>query len=78
MDRVRDRVGDKRVLALVKAFLKGGVLGEDRVLRENNTGTPQGALCAAAHYAPYEQCWVMRSAGGWPLAGAVGAVGRCA
>lgn len=44
MDRVRDRVGDKRVLALVKAFLKAGVLGEDRVLRENNTGTPQGSI----------------------------------
>jgi RNA-directed DNA polymerase len=44
MDRVRDRVGDKRVLALVKAFLKAGILGEDRVLRENNTGTPQGSI----------------------------------
>jgi len=44
MDRVRRRVGDKRVLALVKAFLKAGILGEDRVLRENNTGTPQGSI----------------------------------
>ena len=26
MDRVRDRVGDKRVLSLVKAFLKAGIL----------------------------------------------------
>ena len=33
MDRVRKRVGDKRVLALVKAFLKSGILNEDRVLR---------------------------------------------
>jgi RNA-directed DNA polymerase len=44
MERVRARVGDKRVLALVKAFLKAGILGEDRVLRENNTGTPQGSI----------------------------------
>ncbi|WP_395292928.1 group II intron reverse transcriptase/maturase [Kitasatospora hibisci] len=44
MDRVRARVGDRRVLALVKAFLKSGILGEDRVLRENNTGTPQGSI----------------------------------
>ena len=44
MDRVRKRVGDKRVLALVKAFLKAGILGEDRVLRENNAGTPQGSI----------------------------------
>ena len=38
MDRVRERVGDKRVLALVKAFLKAGILGEDRVLRATDTG----------------------------------------
>jgi len=44
MDRVRRRVGDKRVLAVVKAFLKAGILGEDRVLRENNAGTPQGSI----------------------------------
>nr|WP_202896124.1 group II intron reverse transcriptase/maturase [Actinopolymorpha pittospori] len=44
LDRVRRRVGDKRVLALVKAFLKAGILGEDRLLRENNTGTPQGSI----------------------------------
>jgi RNA-directed DNA polymerase len=44
LDRVRDRVGDKRVLSLVKAFLKAGILGEDRVLRENNAGTPQGSI----------------------------------
>jgi RNA-directed DNA polymerase len=44
MDRVRGRVGDKRVLGLVKAFLKAGILGEDRVLRENNAGTPQGSI----------------------------------
>jgi RNA-directed DNA polymerase len=44
MDRVRRRVGDKPVLALVKAFLKAGILGEDRVLRSNDTGTPQGSI----------------------------------
>src|SRR4051812_49720702 len=44
MDRVRERVGDRRVLALVKAFLKAGILGEDRVLRATDTGTPQGSI----------------------------------
>ncbi len=34
MDRVRNRVGDKHVLALVKAFLKAGILAEDGTLRE--------------------------------------------
>jgi len=44
MDRVRARVGDKRVLSLVKAFLKAGVLGEDQVERDTITGTPQGGI----------------------------------
>ncbi|MFE4255875.1 group II intron reverse transcriptase/maturase [Streptomyces sp. NPDC056910] len=44
LDRVRLRIEDKRVLALVRAFLKAGVLGEDRVLRENNAGTSQGSI----------------------------------
>src|SRR5271156_5173425 len=41
MDRVRARVKDKRVLALVKAFLKAGVLTELGEHRETLTGTPQ-------------------------------------
>ena len=42
MDRVRARIGDKRVLALVKAFLKAGILTEAGTSRETVTGTPQG------------------------------------
>lgn len=42
--RVRNRVGDKRVLALVKAFLKSGILSEDLVNRDTHTGTPQGGI----------------------------------
>jgi RNA-directed DNA polymerase len=44
MDRVRRRIGDKRVLGLVKAFLKAGILGEDQVARDTTTGTPQGGI----------------------------------
>jgi RNA-directed DNA polymerase len=44
MGRMRRRVGDKRVLALVKAFLKAGILGEDGVERDTITGTPQGGI----------------------------------
>ncbi|MGC5054966.1 group II intron reverse transcriptase/maturase [Micromonospora sp. DT48] len=44
MERVRARIGDKHVLALVKAFLKAGIFTEDRQLRETNTGTPQGSI----------------------------------
>ena len=42
MGRVRHRIGDKRVLRLVKAFLKAGVLSEDQVTRDTKSGTPQG------------------------------------
>ncbi len=44
LERVRRRVGDKRVFALVKAFLKAGILNEDGSIRDTNTGTPQGGI----------------------------------
>ncbi|MCX4523258.1 group II intron reverse transcriptase/maturase [Streptomyces anulatus] len=44
MDRVRSRIKDKRVLALVKAFLKAGVLTELGELQDTHTGTPQGGV----------------------------------
>ncbi len=44
MDRVRRRVGDRRVLALVKAFLKAGILTEDGAEQDTITGTPQGGI----------------------------------
>src|SRR3954464_5593059 len=44
MDRVRLRVKDKRVLALVKAFLKAGVLTELGESKDTHTGTPQGGI----------------------------------
>jgi RNA-directed DNA polymerase len=44
MDRVRSRVADRRVLAVVKAFLHAGVLGEDGIMRDTTTGTPQGGI----------------------------------
>jgi RNA-directed DNA polymerase len=44
LERVRARVKDKRVLALVKAFLKAGVLTELGEHRDTLTGTPQGGI----------------------------------
>jgi retron-type reverse transcriptase len=49
---VRARVKDKRVLALVKAFLKAGVLTELGEYQDTWTGTPQGGLCSAEHKEP--------------------------
>ena len=44
MGRVRERVADRRVLRLVKAFLKAGIMNEQGDLEETRTGTPQGGI----------------------------------
>ncbi|MFF2132105.1 reverse transcriptase domain-containing protein, partial [Streptomyces olivochromogenes] len=44
MDRVRTRIKDKQVLALVKAFLKAGLLTELGEYQDTFTGTPQGGI----------------------------------
>ena len=44
LNRARKQVGDKRVLALVKAFLKAGILLEDGTLSDTSAGTPQGSI----------------------------------
>jgi retron-type reverse transcriptase len=51
------------VLLYVERWLKAPLQLEDGSLVERDRGTPQGSLCAAAHKEPYEQRWVMRSAG---------------
>jgi RNA-directed DNA polymerase len=44
LTRVRRRVADKRVLALIKAFLKAGILTQDGHERDAISGTPQGGI----------------------------------
>lgn len=44
MGRVRSRVKDKQVLALVRAFLKVGILTELGQNKDTHTGTPQGGI----------------------------------
>ena len=46
LERMRRRIGDKRVLALVKAFLKAGIMSADGVTTDTNTGTPQGGIAS--------------------------------
>ena len=52
MGRLRVRIKDKRICALVKAFLKSGVLTDLGDREETLTGTPQGGLCSAEHNPP--------------------------
>lgn len=44
MERMRHRIKDKRVLALVKAFLKAGVMTTTGHREETLSGTPQGGI----------------------------------
>jgi RNA-directed DNA polymerase len=44
MDRVRERIGDQRVLALVKAFCKAGILTELGRQEKTTAGTPRGGI----------------------------------
>jgi hypothetical protein len=45
LDRVRLRLADKRVLALIKAFLKAGVMSADGMVRDSSIGTTPGRQC---------------------------------
>jgi len=44
LDRVRLRISDKRVLTLIKAFLKAGIFNQETGLRESHAGAPQGGI----------------------------------
>jgi RNA-directed DNA polymerase len=72
LDRVRERVGDKRVRRLIKAFLKAGIMTEHGDLEASLTGTPQGGIlspllanialsCLDDHFA---QAWAAMGANG--------------
>jgi retron-type reverse transcriptase len=66
LETLGEKIHDSRLLRLVGQMLAAGYL-EDWVWNATLSGVPQGGLCAAAHNEPYEQRWVMRSAGLWPL-----------
>ena len=42
--RVRQRITDRRVLALIKAFLKAGIFNTETGLGESQAGIPQGGI----------------------------------
>lgn len=44
MDRVRARIADKRILAMIKSFLKAGIMPANGQIRDAATGTPQGGI----------------------------------
>jgi len=46
VDELRRRIIDKRLLALVRSFLKAGVMTETGRLERTLTGTPQGGIAS--------------------------------
>src|SRR6266566_7680901 len=74
---LRHRIADERILRLVSKWLAAGVI-EDGTWTDSDRGSPQGGLCSAEHKPPYEQCWVMRSAGLLALVTAMLGVEHCA
>ena len=69
LNRVRERVGDKRVLALVKAFLKAGILLEDGTLSDTSAGTPQGSILTPPTQKATSASRLRWVTGGWSAAG---------
>ena len=47
LGRLRARIADKRVIGLIKAFLKAGILNELGGQEDTVAGTPQGGILAA-------------------------------
>jgi RNA-directed DNA polymerase len=71
MERVRARIKDKRVLALVKAFLKAGVLTELGEHRDTLTGTPQGGILSPLIFNIALTALDEHVMGGWKAGGAM-------
>ena len=44
MERVAERIADGRVLALIKAMLKAGVMESAKDWEPTESGTPQGSV----------------------------------
>ena len=55
---VEQRITDRKVLKLIKGWLKAGVM-EGGQYSESTVGAPQGGLCRARHNPPYVELVVM-------------------
>ncbi|MEU4173753.1 group II intron reverse transcriptase/maturase [Streptomyces sp. NPDC026589] len=76
LERLRKRVKDKRVVALVKAFLKSGVLTELGDRRATDTGTPQGGVLSPLLFNIAMSALDERLQGPWKDGGTMGTASR--
>jgi RNA-directed DNA polymerase len=76
--RLLEAIGDFPGRGMIAGWLKAGVFDSGKGFAPTEEGTPQGGLCNASHKPPYEQGWVMRSAGRLVLVTAISGVEHCA
>ncbi len=57
---INQRISDRRILKLIRQWLKAGVL-YGNILEISELGTSQGSLCRARHNDPYDEINVMSS-----------------
>jgi RNA-directed DNA polymerase len=60
MSRIARKVEDKRILGLIRRYLKAGIMTGGLVTQPVK-GTPQGGLCKALHNPPYAKLTIMQS-----------------
>src|SRR3984957_14777752 len=69
MDRFRGRIKDKRTCALVKSFLKAGIMTQTGDREDSLTGTPQGGLVTPPTQKATSASRPRWVTGGWSVAG---------
>ena len=52
MSKLEKRIKDRRLLTLIRRYLKSGILINGLTV-SSEEGTPQGGLCKASHNPPY-------------------------
>jgi len=61
MRMLAERIEDRKLLRLIRKWLKAGILDTSGQVIDPVSGTPQGGLCKALHNPPYAKKVIMQS-----------------